>query len=376
MKKVLFVLVLLFTINCFSQNFQLQDFINYYNKTFLKENTFLSSERYYTEYCTYGYDNIKSIYCSKEYGNERLDYLEKYLYDSMFNIRRVACELIYNVGVNSDDIKVRQRAVEDLLNMYFITSDYICDQLIDDFRISDFSDKTKKRIEVIIQRKLTQTEIEFIVDFDVNSLDISGFFLRRANEILEKDTTKSLDFLIDSIKNAYKQRVFRGVKARGGDISSKMILLVGWLYMYEAIPLLNSMLNNKTYIYFENDIKMALARMGNKQYEKEILSKIDEDHFYNAIYINTQESAEFFIKKYINSNKLTSLFGDNNPRFMFPASWNYYNWYIQTWILNLPKKYKFDENFYSDVDTIEFNNAKKWLNKNIGKFKLNPNMSF
>ncbi len=160
------------------------------------------------------------------------------------------------------------------------------------------------------------------------------------------------------------------------------ILLTGRLYMYDFIPELEKFLKDKKYRNEKENIKYALARMGNTKYEQELLKTSNPD----TRYINTQNSIWYRIKELYNNppdyncepnykEYLMELSDVLVPKKYFIISW------VQDWILDFPEEYKLPRridicmkrhDFQAGKYEEQAEKAKKWLLKNKGKYKLDP----
>lgn len=367
MKRILLLIFLLIPLCGFSQKtHKLNDFYNYYDQIVKKEYTeFYTNRDYRNKFCIDG----KSLDCDSKYGMKRIKYWEKFFYDSLTNIRRVATEMVYTIGVNNNNIKVRQRALEDILNMYFIGSDHICEFNIQDFNKDDFTHKAKERIKVILSGEKNEIEIYLLAQTDMKFIMDDEWF-KKVDKIV-KNKELPYDYVLDSLKNVYFKNQIKYEKSQYR-YSENLILLTGWLNMTDFIPDLEKMIDNphqRFYITFE---EMALARMGLKKYQNILLSKNDE--IYDLLYINNLDIAKIFIAHYLNTDSLICCYSPCDK--MIEISYSTYK-FLQIWILNFPEKYKIDEYSYceiTDEDEIKYNQGKKWINDNIEDLKLDPNM--
>ena len=147
-------------------------------------------------------------------------------------------------------------------------------------RKSDFSDTAK---ETLLNYLLDRTLPNYIIEDMKNRKRI---FMQRDSyrEFLWKEAERrNIEF------NIYFEQVFEEQINQGIEINKASVLknvpeiiplLLGWLEYEPALPVLNSVLtdsirktgyaehNRKS---FESSVKLALARMGNREYEKEFL---------------------------------------------------------------------------------------------------------
>jgi len=368
MKKILLLLVCLLPLFSFGQKkYKFEDFYNHYDKIVQNECTNKLTGKEYDYNCYGEHDRID---CSTQFPMKRIKYWEKYLSDSLLKMRYVAVENIYTIGVNNSLKKVRQRAVENILQMYFTAGNYIQNQYIQDFNPEDFSDKAKEQIKDIIRGRKTKEDIEFNAENSMKYLIKDELFYKEVNKIVVKEKLP-YKFVLDSLKNKYWTHYVQ-INKNNFQVSENLILVSGWLYMYDFVPELDSILNVAKYNAYSLEIKMALARMGNKKYENELLNNNRETYILS--YINTLKSAQKYIELYLNTDSLVCCYSPCDD--MIELSYSAYK-FLQIWILNFPEQYKIDEYSFceiSDEDKIRYEQGKKWINDNINNLKLDPKM--
>ena len=125
MKKILFSITnLIFVIICNSQEITLQTFYDRYDKLLAKKRTYFVDRinpvvrLYYDDEAIP--DSTLNIDVCQRYGLERIKYVEKYLTDTMPNIRYNAITLIAYIGHLSEIPELRQRAFIDMRNSLYI----------------------------------------------------------------------------------------------------------------------------------------------------------------------------------------------------------------------------------------------------------------
>ncbi len=399
MKKLLLTTVILFTFALLQgQNYTFEDFKSVYDSILAKENTFFFTKAhsfrerhlYKMKHYIYYIDSkdknkrkVNKILLSRRYELERMKYLEQYLTDSFPNVRRVALELIVSIGINSRNPQIRQRAVNDVLDSYFSVIVNADDYLVL-FYIPDYDSRAKKRIKEILMGVKKQQELDFMRDFTYAN------FLRYKSSSLEEEARyiagqegrayeEVRDSLFNDFKNYYYGEEFeKELKKRppGG----VMFMLPGYLYMYDFIPQLERLL--KKHKSFTWEIKLSLARLGVEKYTREFLQYNKDDYGANYFsFINTQEAAEFFIKN--NDTVVLPLFSESSDYYFHICYEAYYNLQTMNWIRNFPSRYKLSRDYFTyfpkterwDVrkkDKKKFEKGRRWLNRHIGKFDLNP----
>lgn len=315
---------------------------------------------------------------NREYEKQVLKYLEKFKYDKMLNIRKTVYQLIYSVGFYSEDLKIRQRALNDLLDMAFAVFESR-GETVEDFKAEDFDKKAKKRLQEIILGKMTKKDIQFYSDYVKRLMQPEGF-KKQAEFLSKRDSLpyqQVLDSLVDAVvKNNIKSYIDEQVY---GDYH---ILLTGRLYMYDFVPELEELLKNEKYKNEKENIKYALARMGNEKYEQELLKKKNT----RIRYINTQNSIWKIIKK-LYENPPDHNCEPNYEEYhielsdvLVPKKYFIISW-VQGWILNFPEEYKLPRridicmkrhDFQAGKYEEQVEKAKKWLLENKGKYELDP----
>ncbi len=402
MKKLLLTTVILFTFALLqAQIYTFEDFKAVYDSILVKENTFFFTGRHYLRYPKSRHeDSTKNIHWSHRYELERIKYLEPYLLDSFPNVRRVALELIFSIGVNSKNPQVRQRAVNDILYAYYLVIyPDVPTGYLTSFYIPDFNRQAKERIKEIILGKKSQNEIDFMNDYFFKKFLKSGNIEKDARYISQKDSLP-YEYVRDSLIKYWKKDYY----SPGGYenyFDRHIFLFPGYLYMYDFIPELEGLLEKRLYKSYYWEIKLSLARLGVEKYVREFLVYNPRWGYESTVYsfINTQEAAEFFIKNYINNDTAFIPYfiddyapsddsamegtGKNDCK-GYPISWLAYSRLQDTyWIKDFPAKYRLSLiNTYSDPktgcrymkpeDKKKFDKGRRWLNRHIGRFDLNP----
>jgi hypothetical protein len=328
--------------------------------------------QYYGGYYEPRYEYGKIVYqpLNRKYEKQTLKYLEKFMYDSLKNIRTVVSQLIYSLGLYSKNLKIRQRTVNDLLDMALITNSIAYD--VHFFKAEDFDKKAKERLKEIISGKKRKYEIQFNLKDAKISWGNNKILFKEADYLSKKDSLP-YKYVKDSLLNEYIKNSDNAFKK---DVYGRwFILLTGRLYMYDYIPELEAMLNDERYNKEDRlDIKYALARMGNTKYEDELLKRSDLKY----VYIHTQKSAWAYIKKIYENLPDHECYSEYIGLNTVPQSY-FIVQYAQTWILNFPdmykinidlcaKRYEIKEGKYKE----QLEQAKRWFKENKGKYELDP----
>jgi len=336
---------------------------------------------YYTYEPVYEWGKLIRQPLNRKYEKQVLKYLEKFKFDKMLNVRETAYQLIYSVGFYSKDLKIRQKALNHMLDMvYAVFRPWGND--IKHFKLEDFNKKAKKRLKEIIKNGRTKKDIKFDIEENMRLAKYSEGAGLQAEYISKRD---SLPFkhVRDSILTARLNYIKNKLKTVNG-YGDYYILLIGRLYMSNFVPELEKMLKRGRNKEDIKNIKLALARMGNEKYEQELLKKKDVW----AKYINTQNSAWYKIK----------VLYENPPDFNCEPNYEEYEidiedvlvpekyfiiQSVQNWILNFPEEYKLPKridicmkrhDFQAGKYEDKIENAKKWLKENKGKYELDKSV--
>ena len=181
------------------------------------------------------------------------------------------------------------------------------------FRKTDFSENAKKTLLSYFDRTLPKTAIDRAKQNAINNLNFDIEKLRLEAE------KKGLDY--DSLYNVrLEKQINKNIGYISADarnrVSPLYARLLGWLDYKPAIPVLEAVLTdnlkNEGYatdnkVELALSCKLALARMGNKKYEKELIdyyknmdmdcnNDIYKTSISNLLYINTRNSINLIIK--------------------------------------------------------------------------------
>jgi hypothetical protein len=310
----------------------------------------------------------------------------------------------------SNNIHIRQIIVDSLVNESFWDRDVDKSLKMYLFYLKkdDFSEKSKQKLMQYFNRKLTDEMKSEVIQEFTNFIDADSINLKEnalKNNMTFEDYKKQ--FLIQNIP----------VKLKGAtnkirrEIPIVYSRILGWLDYKDAIPLLKSVLSdsikNENYAIHERDefvmnCKLALARMGNEEYENEIIElsksiKIKEtgyraylDFLFNLYYINSQKS----ISAAINMMKKEDIYTEYYPE--LSSEFNYINkniiltslyYIIKNYPLQIANEYDMVEFnvcnkhiifrcSYSDFYSKQFYKLEKWLENNKDNYELNTETFF
>lgn len=299
-----------------------------------------------------------------------LEYLEPYLRDTLHNLRYISCLIINEIGITSKNETIRRRALNDLLKTSVVITDV--QWVIISYNQEDFDKKAKERIIQLVRGEKTQEEIDDWAEYEKRRWQNDKWFKSEVQRIKNKDSL-SEQYIIDSLLKSliriedYKYNL---------DICNEQIYeLPGWLYMYNYKSELEALLKNPKYQRYYFYIKLSLARMGEIEYENEILKN---DQNWGWVSFICTQTAYSWLVDFMNRTKETlpcDIDDRKNPQ--MPLSQIIYSELSSRYILNFPKDFviKTRTSYWShcgfDAEELKkFEQGKIWLEKNKGKYKL------
>ena len=266
------------------------------------------------------------------------------------------------------------------------------------YRKSDFSEKAKATLLSFFNRTLPEREIRKAHDDAVESLQyIEQRLKKRAqDEGLNYDSLYQVTLKTQEQKNLN----YFSIQARH-NVSPLYARLLGWLHYKPAIPVLQAVLRdslkmkdyaceNKKELAF--NCKLALARMGNKRYEKELInhyrcvhldcSSSDFcDNLDDLFYINTRQSINVAIDFSKNNKKYS-------PKLSHCSTKTSVLLYLSVVIKNYPLEYMFNYkiDFHCSHSLAEWESQEfyakqvpkleKWLKKNSNSYEIDSEKLF
>ncbi|MDR3227705.1 MAG: hypothetical protein LBT56_08565 [Prevotellaceae bacterium] len=306
----------------------------------------------------------------------------------------------------SNDIVLRQAVVDSIINESFWDRDAEkIKSYVYLYHKEDFSEYSKQKLMQYFNRTLPKYEIEKIKIMCVKQL-------KRDSVQLEEKAKKQNVSFSEYYEQTLEKKIEKNVKivsVRAMEyISPIYTRILGWLNYKPSIAVLESILTdsvkNKDYAKYNRDIfilncKLALARMGNKKYETEILNqykKMDMDcnnteyinPINNLFYINTRSCINHVINL-TNTNEIYTrpyMYGLIDE--CSPKKTNLI--YFTTVILNYPIIFEYEDiNFMNEMiiqnatlfqsDSFfekQYDTLLKWLNTNINTYNINTERLF
>ena len=266
-------------------------------------------------------------------------------------------DILEYLSTESQSDIIRKRAVNELLlRNYGYKVRYPFE-----IKKEDFDERARKRLITLLRRQYSQEEEELYVKNYTKYIFADTFYIAQAAHEINKPYEDVKDSIRLAILNKYKTQLYEE------SYSIYIPLLMGWLGMREYIPLLDSIQN----IDGDVSVMMALARMGNKEYQDFFLNHKENDMYVN-FYIGTQD----LIAKYGNelySDKKRMIVSRTEP---IPIVYNVII-DLQNEILNFPKLINRKSYFIlqKDIDNLPpgvLEEARQWMKENKGNYILNP----
>lgn len=314
---------------------------------------------------------------------QALDYLSNYDTDSViYNNSEGVAYILYHI-LSHDDKEIRKKALNLCLDFYrlgFAGSRF-------PIQPSDMDDTIKAKILYLMANKpYNEKELKVLITKKkryFNSLYTDEYLL----DFRDVDTTLvSLSYARDSLTNYQMRRYSESLKQPVCYGFEELSELCAWLYIYEAIPFMEEYVKQ----YPDNErILTHLARLGVTKYEDEIIEKMLNTKCistHQLAFINTHKSFETIIQGLRFEGRTHNTFynfGAKKKRdrknievdgmFFKLAnlrdllSWDYFN-------MEIP----FEGSIFIDVEDSSLlpkcEPVAKWLEENIDKLEVNPNL--
>lgn len=288
---------------------------------------------------TYKWETFQKNNLNAENEIDILDYIALKRFDLKLKYINFSFALMYSLGINSKKNETRRRTVNYLLDIVNLTPNLA--SYLNNFYSIDFDSIASERIKDILRGNKNKMEMEIYL----------------FNEIREyKNNNISL---LKRIK--YKKFIKERFKY---NIPKELFLTAGKLYMFDFSNDLNQMLQNPKYSNYKNEIRYALARLGDTIIEQQLFNDPNCDY----IYINSKNSRKKYIENYLNSEKYEYW---SNGEIDYPISYSAYK-YLQKWIINFPEEFKIINGARSfntkDIETYKI--GKKWINDNFDNLEF------
>ena len=335
------------------------------------------------------------INLDKEHQTLILEYVSNYshnplLYSNMTKIQSFISSLFYY----SNYLEIRQAATNFLLETYRMNREEYETNLVWNVNAKqdDFDKSAKTKIITYLNAvPFSNKELDILYKQEVLLLKQSYRMDTICIREFRKKSNLSLDELRDSIAIAIAKENINNLNPVSF-IDARLYLLAAWLDIKKVIPLLElAYQKDKQELYPENKYtyKAALARLGKKKYESEILDKMMKESpiYYNIVaFICTDKSKDVFIKGLKNNrptkgfvhgygstktpNSTDTTINDNIEWIGAPLNLSLYKeLIINRIIINLPIEY-YQKSLYL-INQNDIESLVEWLEQNRNKIQLN-----
>jgi hypothetical protein len=229
-----------------------------------------------------------------------LDYLYTYEKDPLIYLNINKLHQLLEIFYSSSYVQIRQRATNLILKTYRIAQGTTTPGWVwyAQARLSDFNEEAKAQIMKIIKcEPLSETERDLLYKYEFytsqNFYKNDTLFIRD----YRKNTKLSLNELRDSVATAVAKDNIENINPSKYLEDLGMYYLASWLYMYEAIPYIEKVMMNDS-PQMRKYYKLPLARLGNKEYENELLDSMYRNNFdYHVIgFLRTANALEAIIE--------------------------------------------------------------------------------
>ena len=252
----------------------------------------------------------------------------------------------------------------------------------------NINDSIKNRLLYLLNCNWTLAEFDNYVNKQYEDIIQDSSTIEYAQQKAKNNNPKFL-FLVDSVRMAERQDIITQMKKKDFfKVNDNIVYTVAFLDYQEAIPILSKALNDSIH-YNKEAVQLALARFGNKEYQKNIIStciynsSLDGRNWerdYQAksqklIMIATQESI-YQLNNWLDTTKTIAFVAGGRSRKKLS------NWVVMNLFDIIENKDFYDTawSFISKEDyPDEWNNnnlavfCKKWLIENKGKYIINRN---
>jgi hypothetical protein len=316
------------------------------------------------------------------------------------------------LSANQKNTILRQKIVDSIINESF---DYAKANEIKLFlnllKKEDFSENAKEKLIKYFNRNLSEYDKDNIKKNCIKH--INNFRLEKYKQQAMLQNIPFEEYYQNELNKETNAAIHYAHKEALNNISSVYPRLLGWLNYKPAISVLKSVikdsLNNKEYARNNKDnfilnCKLALARLGDKTIENELINKYkitnvdcSDANFSiilnNLFYINTRNSINQVIK-YLSDKKVNQPYhpdADIGIKIPSYSNRNVILIYLSTVIVDYPIKFEYPEDsndlliifpymsiIYATMEyyTKQMNDLEKWLKTNINTYKINTERFF
>lgn len=309
------------------------------------------------------------------------DYLSKYDTDSVFFNNMDDLADILSLYISHDDKTIRSKALHLYLDIYRLSSHGTSPLQI---HPSDVDKKNKTKIlNIMACKPYSEIEIKILTAKEEQYFNkvYSDEYLLEYRRI---DTTiMNLSYVKDSLVNEKLRSFEESLKTPTYDLEI-LSELCAWLYIYEAIPYIEKFLETND----NRRLKVHLARLGNKYYEDELIKDNLSKKFlaYEELaYLNSQKSKVAMIqglriegrsRGFISAYKQGKFVSEEVDGAFYKLSNLDLLLLGHYFTIEIP----FEGNRYINNEDISLfpkcEEVAKWMEENIDKLEVNPNIRY
>ncbi len=290
-----------------------------------------------------------------------IDNLFGFIWDSFFSSSR------YN--------EIRQEAANLLLDIYRIGIASDGGFWFKKAKREDFNAIARKKIMNILKAvPFTDIEKELLLK---NELRIQRISYSKDTLIVReylKKSTKTIQELRDSLATAVAIDNINNLSPKKYVLPG-MILLAAWLDMKETIPIIEEKLKHENYESTRDDYKLALARLGNVEYEAEILKKPNIAYDFSILcFLGTNNILGMIINTLKEDTSSSYSYSKGGIIYVnIPYICEFLRFQEEeNLIMDFPFKYDFSLlGFDCKIGNEEKNKIIKWLEENRDRIKIN-----
>lgn len=212
-----------------------------------------------------------------------LDYLYSYEEDSLLYLNINKLHQLLEIFYSSNNIQIRKRATNLILETYRLTQGNTSVGWVwyKNAKFSDFDQDAKSKIIRIIKCE-PFSEVEknllYLYELDLARRSYNSDTLRIRK--YKKKTILPLNELRDSLATEVAKDNIKSIKPSRYLEGLGMYYLASWLYVKEALPYIEEAMKNDN-LEMKQYYKLPLARMGNQEYENELLDSMRKINFYD-----------------------------------------------------------------------------------------------
>ena len=297
------------------------------------------------------YENEPTSLCEQEL----LSYTQEKGYIGNSNVKSIMNILEY-LAINSTSNIIRETAINKILlrNYHFdVDGNYR-------FHKEDFNNQTLLRLKKLLQKQYSPEEESRYIKYYTRFIFEDTLYITRLAYSINKTYREAKDSITLTILDEYKKQLY------GKGYSIHLPLLIGWFNFKEFIPLLDSIQHADGGL----STQLALARMGNRQYQEYFL-RHKSNELNIAFYIGTQDLIAKYGEKLYSEEK-RPIYTDE----FLPVSYTTII-DLQNNIANFPKLVERKIYFFSQrqIDALPpgtLEKARQWMKENKGKYIVSP----